>query len=506
MPGLSKTNTRLLKTVNGKPHATADDHEDQILTPPASHSTRSSLSERKQQQKKLEDEENIYADPKDSSDDGGGASPPAMPAPQSGGFSAPPTGRVTDFHTGSLHTKFSKPPAPSPSSGSSSKRSFDAVDENESDDGMIFSSQLSQGSGKISKLGSGYSNIHAQPKPKSRNVVYGRKQRPQSRDEQSKGTKGFKKPPIQDKRTEQIPKFRAPPTKAGKENNAPITAFRRPAGFGEQKLPAPQTDDEGFHDLLSDSDSDSSLSLPPPSPEIEIVELDAPPHYVPTENCAICGDAVPTSLREDFEDQYAAGKALSFKRQQLFCTHHKQQTAKEVWRERAYPEEIDWNGLDLRLGRHHNFLLQLLSGEVSSTLRDEYAAKQKGRKQTVKGLQEDSSGKPQKGTSAGYYGPRGEQAIAQHLLRTFNDELRAQSRRDAAMASSGVGGGVSGYVQAVLVPEMAARLVGEDLGVEVERARGVLEESAEVGALLNSEVVGGRGKGRIGEGEVIEIA
>lgn len=55
------------------------------------------------------------------------------------------------------------------------------------------------------------------------------------------------------------------------------------------------------------------------------------------------------------------------------------------------------------------------------------------------------------------------------------------------MAAAGVAGGVSGFVQAVLVPELAQRLVMEDMRVGDDRARDVIVESAELGDLLNPE-------------------
>jgi len=42
-------------------------------------------------------------------------------------------------------------------------------------------------------------------------------------------------------------------------------------------------------------------------------------------------------------------------------------------------------------------------------------------------------------------------------------------------------------VQAVLVPELAVLLVKEDMGVDDEEARGILQESIEIGDLLNEE-------------------
>lgn len=52
------------------------------------------------------------------------------------------------------------------------------------------------------------------------------------------------------------------------------------------------------------------------------------------------------------------------------------------------------------------------------------------------------------------------------------------------------GGGVSGFVQRVLVPELVCRLVGEDMGIadgDEDEVRRVVEEGVELGALLCEE-------------------
>lgn len=56
------------------------------------------------------------------------------------------------------------------------------------------------------------------------------------------------------------------------------------------------------------------------------------------------------------------------------------------------------------------------------------------------------------------------------------------------MAAAGVSGGVSGFVQAVLVPELALTLVTEDVGRRSDRSPAeVIAESAELGELLHPE-------------------
>lgn len=76
----------------------------------------------------------------------------------------------------------------------------------------------------------------------------------------------------------------------------------------------------------------------------------------------------------------------------------------------------------------------------------------------------------------------------EHIINHLSDKLREQSSRDKLVAAAGVSGGVSGFVQAVLVPELAEQLVMEDLKVSSTRAREIITESAELGELLYPDV------------------
>lgn len=69
-------------------------------------------------------------------------------------------------------------------------------------------------------------------------------------------------------------------------------------------------------------------------------------------------------------------------------------------------------------------------------------------------------------------------------MSKFSPKLRRLAASDKLISSSGV----TGYVQAVLVPELAVMLVKEDMSVDDdERAREILRESVEIGDLLNEE-------------------
>jgi hypothetical protein len=66
----------------------------------------------------------------------------------------------------------------------------------------------------------------------------------------------------------------------------------------------------------------------------------------------------------------------------------------------------------------------------------------------------------------------------------FSTSLRRLSTSDPLVSA---GGGISAFVQAVLVPELAVRMVMDDMSVDEEGARGILIESAEIGSLLCEE-------------------
>jgi len=100
----------------------------------------------------------------------------------------------------------------------------------------------------------------------------------------------------------------------------------------------------------------------------------------------------------------------------------------------------------------------------------------------------------------GYYGSKGAGIMMEYLIEHFQRPLRRLAQGDKVVVA---GGGVSGFVQRVLVPELVVRLVGEDMGIrDEEEVRRVVEEGAELGALLceeEEEVVEG------GDGEEVGV-
>lgn len=68
-------------------------------------------------------------------------------------------------------------------------------------------------------------------------------------------------------------------------------------------------------------------------------------------------------------------------------------------------------------------------------------------------------------------------------MSRFARKLRRLAASDKLISS----GGVSRYVQAVLVPELAVLLIKDDMKVDEEKAREVLRDSVDIGNLLNEE-------------------
>lgn len=72
---------------------------------------------------------------------------------------------------------------------------------------------------------------------------------------------------------------------------------------------------------------------------------------------------------------------------------------------------------------------------------------------------------------------------ADNIVSKFNSKIRRLAASDKLISS----GGVSRYVQAVLVPELAVLLVMDDMKVDEEKAREVIRDSVDIGNLLNEE-------------------
>lgn len=184
--------------------------------------------------------------------------------------------------------------------------------------------------------------------------------------------------------------------------------------------------------------------------------------------CPMCGKSVdPDELR-------AFGR-MNTRKQEKFCRSHRKTTALNTWKEEEYPT-IDWAKLDSRISKHHSFIKDLING-ADSYYRERLS-------ETVNAGKNRSLLKSNYNPTPGYYGTRGLCAISENTMRKFTPLLKRRMVVDRLMAARGF----TPYVEYVVVPEVAVKLIMEDMKCGAERAREIMSESLEVGELLSEEV------------------
>jgi hypothetical protein len=238
---------------------------------------------------------------------------------------------------------------------------------------------------------------------------------------------------------------------------------------------------DGFAD-----ESFDSINVPNEAFPLEHLhtETQSPPPYPSSDPnpdeavCPMCKEAVPRSLLESWDN----GR-MTIKTQVRFCKAHKRLSAEELYATRGYPT-IDWSALDSRLNSHHEFLLAIIEGGKShfrDVMHEEVKA---GGGRTLR--RDIFTRDVGAGWTPGYYGSRGLRAMAEHMMHVFSPELRRRAVDDPLVSARGV----MTFVQMVLVPEVAVRLIADDqaLGDDWQRAREIMGESRALGELLHEEL------------------
>ncbi|KAI9680033.1 MAG: hypothetical protein M1817_005049 [Caeruleum heppii] len=252
--------------------------------------------------------------------------------------------------------------------------------------------------------------------------------------------------------------------------------------------PNPQglsTSTDSMPPRLSDSSDTSSLSSPPGSPvssslgeSLRISSSASSPKFVGP-RCPMC--AAP--ITQEFLENFDGGGRMNVRKQARFCRAHKVRSARSTWEERGYPD-IDWERLPgrLRQDEYQDFLRGVLMGERKSWFRDRLEERiRTGRERT---LRQSMANAGLEGLTPGYYGTRGARIMMDSIMSAFSAQIRRLAATDKTIST----GGVTGFVQTVLVPELAVMLVREDMHLnDDERARTMLRESVDVGELLNEE-------------------
>ncbi|KAH9998046.1 hypothetical protein F4779DRAFT_168822 [Xylariaceae sp. FL0662B] len=252
-------------------------------------------------------------------------------------------------------------------------------------------------------------------------------------------------------------------TKARQDSPTPVTEESRPI-FKTHVL------DES--DYIDDDDAKPIvLSENRASDHEEEDDIDIGSRVTATARCPMCHDLVDSELLAKHSDH---GR-MNIRKQTAFCRLHKRKTALSSADEKGYPN-IDWEALDTRFGEHQAFLRDILEGvrpsHYANILKDKVES---GKNRTL--LKTEDSLTP------GYYGPRGLRAMTDYIMRTLSPVVRKRAVEDRLVSARGY----TGYVQAVLVPELAIRLIAADMRVIEEDARKIMEESIEYGELMHED-------------------
>ncbi|TLS25351.1 hypothetical protein PpBr36_07671 [Pyricularia pennisetigena] len=232
---------------------------------------------------------------------------------------------------------------------------------------------------------------------------------------------------------------------------------------------SPMKPRSAFQPLLGDEDVQVPVSSAALSDSSELSEAESMPDPN-ADVCPMCDAPIDSDLAKDLSNRY-----MSITEQQKFCRRHKVRESTALWKERGYPD-IDWDELEKRFEEHTDHLGQVLEAKTKSHYRDALSRKVKsGKGRTL--LTSQTSLTP------GYYGFRGLRLMTEYLVKRFSRQLRERAIQDRLVAARGH----TTFVQSVLVPELAVQLMMEDLDIEAEAARDVLQESAKLGELLHEE-------------------
>ncbi|KAL8801425.1 MAG: hypothetical protein Q9200_006952 [Gallowayella weberi] len=240
---------------------------------------------------------------------------------------------------------------------------------------------------------------------------------------------------------------------------------------------------------MEDGNSSSPLSSAPDIQEFDALDYydgwrESHPPSSPKVKCPLCKALVSRSHLEEF----SASEVLKLREQVKFCKAHKIRSALKVWQKNNYPSaDVDWDQFANRLPQYEGALVEVLNGTRRSFYRNAFEDHIKsGTNRTLQQFM--MRGNDWQGLNMGYYGTKGARKIMDYAMLKFASRIQKRAEIDPLVSASVVSAsGVSGFVQAVLAPELAVMLVRDDMNVDEEGARIILSESSEIGNLLHEE-------------------
>lgn len=192
------------------------------------------------------------------------------------------------------------------------------------------------------------------------------------------------------------------------------------------------------------------------------------------DKCPLCEKPVdPEHYLQFWRDK---DKKSAIRYQQMFCREHAKRSAVQQYMNKGYCE-IDWDMLPTRIAQHSGRLTSILRNERPSYFRQLHADMDR---QTGSRMMEENATL----TRTGYYGSRGTRVMMESITSELADVIRDQAVKDPVVGSAGV----ANFVLRVLVPELAILLVMEDYKCSEQSAKGIIDESGELGALVNEDL------------------
>ncbi|KAI1143309.1 hypothetical protein F5Y05DRAFT_368191 [Hypoxylon sp. FL0543] len=224
-------------------------------------------------------------------------------------------------------------------------------------------------------------------------------------------------------------------------------------------------------DYLDDSDDNAIALLENNISDDEPEDVSTESIAATTARCPMCHEVVDAELLAKHSDH---GR-MNIRKQTAFCRLHKRQTAISARSQRGYPK-INWKTLNTRLEKHQDMLKDILEGTRPSYYREVL-------KENVDSGKNRTLLKTEDSLTPGYYGSRGLRAMTEYIMQTLSPIVRKRAVEDRLVSARGY----TGYVQVVLVPELAVRLIMEDMNVAEEDARKIMQDSIEFGELLHED-------------------
>jgi hypothetical protein len=522
MSVLSRQTGRLLRTVNGKRHASDEDHEE----PPA--------KRRKSPAAPIaQSEEDIYAEPVSSDDELRDPPPPkpkvALPittvSDETDELNLPqrkPAKKEADTHaTSQGSAKKTRAAKGKKGQEEDKENTTKAIPHTSSqgepwDFGMAHASQRSNKSTTTRTFSTKNktANIHAKTAirvpPRQSSKPAAKAKAPLDNDadlsdvsmvgpEELEHTLGLQGKPDPELR-ERVPKKRSkrgiePITSTLADDELNILLKSTPED-ADLKRASRRSQTTALYDQLGDWKKDHLPESSQPessAPQDDVNDLreylkQHPREAVEGSECPICRAPVES----EYYWEYWAGTEKTIKNQNKFCHAHRTTSAWEEYRSEGYPDII-WEALPQRIRKHRMELYKILNNDRPSVYRDRYepialtgkAAAVPSRRKDLPShvLQElESYVLDDQSTFPGYYGPHGRRVITETVMKMLKNEIK--NCLDAVVQGSGP----ATFVQAVLVPETAILLIMEDNRVDREEAEEIREKTYDIGMLLNEEI------------------